>query len=244
MTTFLHLQAGLFAYFGPIQDNDWHQHHAIQLIWPAVESSLEIESDLIRNSTALVSSDVKHQLKMQSGWVILIEPQSALGEALAQKLIINGVCQFRSIQVFAGSEADISMDALLPLWQELGIDCQLLAQRPVVDGRIQTLLAKLDTCLAADCIKPESWKAAQVAQELAMSESRFLHLFKQEMQIPWRPYLLWRRLLCAVNALRHGRSATDAAHIAGFSDSAHLSRTFRNHFGLTIRQASRALNNS
>lgn len=244
MTAFLHLQAGILAYSGPIQDNDWHRHNAIQLIWPSVNCRIEVENSSILDSATLIASEVKHKLIMQLGWVILVEPQSALGEALVQRMIDKEVCQLNGIQAFEGSDTDISMDALLPLWQELGIDSQLIAHRASVDERIRSLLEKLDICLAADCIKPESWKAAEVAQELSLSESRFLHLFKQEMQIPWRPYLLWRRLLCAVNALKLGRSATEAAHIAGFSDSAHLSRTFRKSFGLSIRQASRALSNS
>ena len=64
-----------------------------------------------------------------------------------------------------------------------------------------------------------------------------VHLFKQEMRIPWRPYLLWRRLLCAIAFMHKGGSATAAAYQAGFSDSAHLSRTFKSMFGITIRQA-------
>jgi len=43
--------------------------------------------------------------------------------------------------------------------------------------------------------------------------------------------------MCAVQAILNNTSATEAAHLAGFSDSAHLSRTFKNTFGMTIRQA-------
>jgi len=42
---------------------------------------------------------------------------------------------------------------------------------------------------------------------------------------------------CAIAAIAKGASATDAAHLAGFSDSAHLSRTFRRFFGMSLRQA-------
>ena len=72
---------------------------------------------------------------------------------------------------------------------------------------------------------------------MALSESRFLHLFSQELGITWRPYLLWRRMMCAIQAIINNSSATEAAHLAGFSDSAHLSRTFRTTFGMTITQA-------
>ena len=102
---------------------------------------------------------------------------------------------------------------------------------------IPQLLTELNQCLQGSCIKPANWRAAEVANQLALSESRFLHLFSKELGIAWRPYLLWRRMMCAIQALKHNTSATNAAHLAGFSDSAHLSRTFRNNFGMTIRQA-------
>lgn len=97
-------------------------------------------------------------------------------------------------------------------------------------------MRELDQCLGGECIKPSNWRASEVADKLALSESRFLHLFSQEMGIPWRPYLLWCRMICAVRAVLNGHSATDAAHLAGFSDSAHLSRTFRKTFGMTMSQ--------
>ncbi len=44
-------------------------------------------------------------------------------------------------------------------------------------------------------------------------------------------------MMCAVRAILNNTPATEAAYLAGFSDSAHLSRTFRKNFGMTIRQA-------
>ena len=51
--------------------------------------------------------------------------------------------------------------------------------------------------------------------------------------LPLRRYLLWLRLQDAVQAIAAGAPLTDAAHAAGFADSAHLSRTFRRMFGIT-----------
>jgi AraC family transcriptional regulator len=49
--------------------------------------------------------------------------------------------------------------------------------------------------------------------------------------LPFRTYLLWLRLTKAVGVFAGGRSLTEAAHEAGFADSAHFSRTFRRMFG-------------
>jgi len=45
-------------------------------------------------------------------------------------------------------------------------------------------------------------------------------------------YLLWQRLLIALASTARGVSLTEAAHGAGFADSAHMARTFREAFGL------------
>jgi AraC-like DNA-binding protein len=51
--------------------------------------------------------------------------------------------------------------------------------------------------------------------------------------IPFRRFVLWSRMRQAVASTQAGRDLTEAAVDAGFSDSAHLSRTFRAMFGLS-----------
>jgi AraC-like DNA-binding protein len=50
--------------------------------------------------------------------------------------------------------------------------------------------------------------------------------------MPLRPYLRWLRLQQALSGIARGANLTEAAHAAGFSDSAHLSRSFRSTFGI------------
>lgn len=72
-----------------------------------------------------------------------------------------------------------------------------------------------------------------LARRAHLSPSRFAHLFREQTGLPVRNYLLWRRLLCALNCLQQGQSITTAAHEAGFTDGPHLSRSFRRVFGAT-----------
>jgi AraC-like DNA-binding protein len=65
-----------------------------------------------------------------------------------------------------------------------------------------------------------------------LSESRFSHLFVEQIGLPFRTYLLWLRLSIAVERMAAGDSLTVAAHDAGFADSAHFSRTFLRMFGI------------
>ena len=66
-----------------------------------------------------------------------------------------------------------------------------------------------------------------------LSPSRFMHVFTESVGVPVRPYILWLRLQRAACDLTEGASVTSAAHHAGFSDSAHLTRTFRRMLGVT-----------
>ena len=77
-----------------------------------------------------------------------------------------------------------------------------------------------------------SIKLSDVAAVASLSPGRFRHLFVQQTGAAFRPYVLWLRLNVAIESSMAGDSWTDAAHAAGFSDSAHLSRTFKRMFGL------------
>ena len=60
-----------------------------------------------------------------------------------------------------------------------------------------------------------------------------MHVFTESVGVPVRPYILWLRLQRAACDLINGASVTSAAHEAGFSDAAHLTRTYRRMLGTT-----------
>ena len=78
--------------------------------------------------------------------------------------------------------------------------------------------------------------AGVLAEKISLSESRLLHLFKSELHITIRSYLLWSRLYEGAKLVANGSSITDAAHSSGFTDSAHFARVFRKMFGTTLTQ--------
>jgi AraC-like DNA-binding protein len=72
----------------------------------------------------------------------------------------------------------------------------------------------------------------EVAATVFLSPSRFAHLFRQQVGLPFRHYVLWRKLARAILAIGRGESMTDAAQSADFADTAHLTRTFHKMFGI------------
>lgn len=97
-------------------------------------------------------------------------------------------------------------------------------RRPL-DARIVKVLA----IIKEDFLSPPP--AGKLAAAVGLSAGRLIHLFTREMGLPIRRYILWLRLRDVLISAVAGSTLTEAAHHAGFSDSAHLSRTFRGMFG-------------
>jgi AraC-like DNA-binding protein len=96
-----------------------------------------------------------------------------------------------------------------------------------LDARLARVVAFLDG-------QPEDLtRAARIAREQGLSESRFLHLFSERIGVPFRRYRIWNRVRAAMRLALGGSSFTEAALGAGFADSAHFARCFRETFGVT-----------
>ena len=80
---------------------------------------------------------------------------------------------------------------------------------------------------------PDAYDSIEaLAQRVHLSPSRFAHLFKEQVGVPVRRYVLWQKMRRALDLAMSGDSLTTAALTAGFADSAHLSRTVRAIMGV------------
>ncbi|MEQ8859017.1 MAG: helix-turn-helix domain-containing protein [Pseudomonadales bacterium] len=71
-----------------------------------------------------------------------------------------------------------------------------------------------------------------IAAAVFLSPGRLAHLFSQQVGLPFRRYILWRKLARAMLTIAQGESMTDAAQAADVADAAHLTRTFNRMFGI------------
>lgn len=74
--------------------------------------------------------------------------------------------------------------------------------------------------------------AADVASQVHLSTSRFLHLFSAHARTSFRRYRLWTRMIRTAAAVSTGQNLTTAAVEAGFASPAHFSDSFHQMFGL------------
>lgn len=94
------------------------------------------------------------------------------------------------------------------------------------DPRVARVLQRLKDAV------PEALSSAELARGVGLSEGRLIHLFAEQLGVPLRRYVLALRLRRTLFFLSRGHTLTDAAQEAGFSDSAHLTRVYREMYGL------------
>jgi len=110
------------------------------------------------------------------------------------------------------------------------------------------ILQQLDIDEARDCVTDERIISAikymhsmsseqisckEVADFVHLSESRFSHLFKNQVGMTFASYLIYQRIMYVYTQIIRGKSITDAAIEAGFSSSAHFADVNRRVFGVT-----------
>ncbi|MBS7847184.1 helix-turn-helix transcriptional regulator [Pseudomonas fluorescens] len=110
-----------------------------------------------------------------------------------------------------------------------------LPRRRLDDPRIERALASLDQHLGGKV------SALALAEAAHLSLSQLERLFSDQLGVPVRRLVLWRRLRVALQLALAGGTLTEAAHGAGFADSAHFSRTMKQLFGVTAGASLRQL---
>jgi AraC-like DNA-binding protein len=103
-----------------------------------------------------------------------------------------------------------------------------LAARPI-DPRIARAIVRLNDFSSA------AVTAADCAASVNLSQSRFLHLFKDQTGISFRAFRAWKR---ARHLLHFVNEDINLAHLAqdiGYPDSTHFSHSIRRFYGLQPR---------
>jgi len=149
--------------------------------------------------------------------------QTSMSNLLTEQLSFIGCSDFleNSTNEKISDSANLLKAAILKVFNGF------IEQRKSVDDRITQLLEYLNNHAS------QSFDGVRLSNEIGLSESRMQHLFKQQIGIPIRRYILWMRLRSVIKSTAAGVSLTNAAYSAGFSDSAHFSRTFKSTFGIT-----------
>lgn len=209
---------------GAVGDNALHRHLASQAVLSSDGVRVYVEDGGVRfGRTILLDPLVPHRLDgVCEAEILFVEPACAaklpaeLRRRLAERL----------------GEA-VWLEAAAPrhrFWSRLLVESGSAAA-PQPSEALARSLALVEASLGGGPV-PLSRAAACAG----LSAERYRHLFVEIVGLPFRRYVLWRRLQRAFRTLEAGGDVTSAAHDAGFADSAHFARTLRAMLGVRATQ--------
>jgi AraC-like DNA-binding protein len=213
-----------------------HQHHAIQ-VEIAVEGYTSVAgSDGIWRSGRgiIVRQDVEHSFNSESAFraAIFVDPESIEGvwlrSSLSQDITILPESRLQCVhdlRTFVDRPFE-SMEVGALIRHCVQSLCAGAPPARRLDARVTRVL---ETIRASDDLRISLETAASQA---CLSTGRFAHLFKQQVGLPFRRYMLWRKLTRAVISIAREGTIAAAAQTADFADAAHLTRAFSEVFGV------------
>jgi AraC-like DNA-binding protein len=176
------------------------------------------------------------------GWQILYFEPSLIHDDVAREehgeLIVPPVVRDRRLSarvaaLFRHVERDVP-DALAV--EQALLSCLMrVSERHRLDGRSASIKSP-SVAIAIQRLE-DAPAAAITLGELArlsgVSRFQLLRGFAREVGTTPHAYVIQRRALLARRLLASGKSPSDAALLAGFSDQSHMTRAFLRHFGVT-----------
>jgi AraC-like DNA-binding protein len=213
-----------------------HSHHAIQIVIASEGEAAICEEggDWRSGRGIIVPPNVVHSYAGQSAFtaMLFIDPDSIEGVWLRSTIgdhttivpdsRVNPAAD--ALRRFCASPFAMDFGALIrSIVESL---CAGVPPARHADPRVRKVL---DAIASSDDLR---LSLEQVAASVYLSPTRFQHLFKQQVGLPFRRYMLWRKVTRAMIAIARERTLSAAAQRADFSDAAHLTRTFHQMFGL------------
>lgn len=216
---------------------DFHAHHAVQMVFSlGGRFRLWTADHELSGPCVAVAPDVPHRFDAEGAYAILfVEPESRPGRAIIAATFCDS-----DLSAMPASRPDGLGDLLSVLGRSPAPDREDLVamgremiERIAGDGRHAVMDPRVAAVIAWAGQDREGEVTLGAAAAVAgLSASRLSHLFVEQTGLSFKTYRLWIRLTRAVRLMAEGLTLTAAAHEAGFSDSAHFSRTFRRMFGI------------
>ena len=214
-----------------------HAHHAFQIViaWEAPFAIRGIQNEWLTARGIIVPPDVEHSFdpRGEMGAMLFVDPESSEGTWL--KTVVGNAITLVPDARLAGCVEQLRAFCEQPF--------EAMEVGPLIRHCVQSLCPGAPPARRLDRRVTNVLKAIHESHELkmsledaaeiaALSPSRFAHLFKLQLGLPFRRYLLWRKMTRAMVAIARERTLGAAAQAGDFADAAHLTRTFYQMFGL------------
>jgi len=237
MNSQLYLWPRRALYLGRSFDSEVHTHHGVQLTI-GLDGPLCINKSTLQSQrfpAVVISSETPHSLRSEGKWVasIYLEPESDDYERLVDYYPGESRSGYKVAKVapeLPGQllrllKTGLNANRAHQLVKTL-VEPSSVAEGQSLDPRIIRALKYLNREPGLNI------PVIELAQHVNLSPGRLTHLFRQEIGIPIRRFVLWKKIRLAASAACDGKSLTDAAQCGGFSDSAHFTHSFKKLFGI------------
>lgn len=205
---------------GAVGENAAHRHLSAQaVVAPGGAAVEDAQGRVHRGRLLLIDPLVRHRLLAGADAEVLLV-ETALTSAAWRQI---ECLELKGDRLVLASERSF--------WNAVLEGRVTAPAQPSLQDAMAASLAAIDTALIDG---PVMLKTG--ADAAGLSVERYRHRFVDVMGLPFRRYVLWRRLTRAFGALAAGRDVTSAAHGAGFADSAHMARTVKAMLGVSARQ--------
>ncbi|MBL4905250.1 MAG: helix-turn-helix transcriptional regulator [Flavobacteriaceae bacterium] len=224
------LTEGIAYYIGRNIETERHVHHGLEFVF-GIDSPFDLiseKSKLIGIYGAVINPNYPHQFIGRDAEYLFIylEPELLQINQIKKHYDLDAqkIVQLSRLSSFPNAEKVIDFSFFSEVL-DINIVHTTITE---IDHRIKSVVEWIKNNLEQGQISSD-----ELAKSVFLSTSRFSHLFKEQIGIPLRRYILWCRILEALRGVLEGHNLTTSAHAAGFSDSAHFSRTFSEMFGVT-----------
>lgn len=215
-------------YLGPSFDNGTHSHNAYQVV-VALDGTTRVEIDGIwlENTIFVIRPNTKHRVQFFGVVAVLLmdaEVTTRGDDFIATRLRPDTLSELKACyaELYSSEQA---LAVYKKVTAEVGLAVDILNSS--IDDRIKKCLNFINQNLN------ENLSMEMVCRLNGISESSFSHLFSKEVGIPFRRYVLWKRIKESISLyLKGNKSLTDVSLEMGFSDQAHFTKSFRDVFGV------------
>lgn len=219
---------------------DIHKHPFMHLFLGKNGCKITADKKDIQGNIILLDSNVKHIVKEGNGcdFFLLIDPTSTIAEQLLDKYLQNSfyynitgdiINVSKNFKNLSDKEIAKTIEKML---LDMGVYIEDIGKK---DERVEQIIANI---ISGDWL---NYSVRKIAESVFLSESRLTHLFKEEVGISLKSYILIRKIECAYRFASSGGKITQAAQEGGFASSAHLAYTCKTLTGISITEVLKSI---
>jgi len=221
-------QKGIYNFCLDELNSDLHAHPTVEIILASQgQFSIETKDEVLTKiDLVIIDSNVKHRVSSKDCELRLLMLESH------NNLLFDFIQQFDFKEKNGLFTAETEIDKTKMFEQILAFAVENDLQKTEDD--------RVEACL--QLFQAENLEYLEMLQILKskvfLSESRLSHIFKKEVGVSLKKYLVWSRLKKVVDLmLNEERSLLEAGNAVGFYDQAHLSKSFKNILGISPSKA-------